>query len=75
MVLTFLGIMMQNQIPSSMQVTGMLLGMVGTIIVSVGDVILKGIISLYKGLKGAIAEESFDSARERFAGDYEKLKD
>ena len=52
----------------------MLLGMVGTIIVSVGDVILKGLVSCYKAITGAIAEESFDSARDRFAGDYEKLK-
>lgn len=51
-VLTFLGIMLMNQVPSGMQVTGMLLGMVGTIIVSVGDFILKTSLKIYHSFKG-----------------------
>jgi hypothetical protein len=46
-VLTMLGVMMMNQIPSTMQVTGMLLGMTGTIIVSIGDTILKAVRSCF----------------------------
>ena len=46
-VLTMLGVMMMNQIPSTMQVTGMLLGMTGTIIVSMGDTILKAVRSCF----------------------------
>lgn len=40
-VLTMLSISILNHIPSQMQVIGMLLGMVGTIIVSTGDAIAK----------------------------------
>ena len=46
-VLTMLGVMMMNQIPSTMQVTGMFLGMTGTIIVSIGDTILKAVRSCF----------------------------
>jgi drug/metabolite transporter (DMT)-like permease len=64
-VLTFLGVMMMNQIPSHMQVTGMLLGMAGTIIVSVGDAIVKVITDGYQGIKG----------KKGMGGEYEKLND
>lgn len=53
-VLTMLGVMMMNQIPTSMQVTGMLLGMCGTIIVSVGDAIIKGLTSCFRSAKSLV---------------------
>ena len=52
-VLTFLGITMMNQIPTHMQITGMLLGMCGTIIVSVGDAIVSAFNSCISHIKRA----------------------
>jgi uncharacterized membrane protein len=51
-VLTFLSVMMMNQVPTNMQITGMLLGMCGTIIVSVGDAIKKAVTRCYRDIKG-----------------------
>ena len=80
-VLTFLSIMLMNQIPTSNQVTGMMLGMLGTIIVSLGDTIFNAfsgcfreVRTLYKNARNRRhADESFTSG-ERFGGDYERLR-
>lgn len=69
-VLTLLSVMMMNQIPTHMQVTGMLMGMCGTIIVSIGDPIMKAI-------KGCINPHAWteSSEDEKFEGHYERLKE
>lgn len=76
-VLTFLSVMLMNQIPSTAQVTGMLLGMSGTIIVSVGDAIMNAVKGLYRDITqtrdARKHDESFFSG-DRFGGDYEKFK-
>ncbi len=58
-VLTFLGVSMMNQIPTQSQTTGMLLGMLGTIIVSIGDAILKTFSRCVRELRGQGIEEDF----------------
>lgn len=73
-VLTFLSVSMMNQIPTQMQVTGMLLGMTGTIIVSVGDTIVKGVIGCYHTAKMAINGDDSFFSNDKFMGEYEKLK-
>jgi hypothetical protein len=70
-VLTFLGVMMMNQIPTHMQITGMLLGMCGTIIVSVGDPIVNAIKNCIADMKRT--REHF--AQEEDGGVYVRIKD
>lgn len=71
-VLTGLGVMMMNQVPTQMQITGMLLGMTGTIIVSIGDTIIKVMSRCIRELKGR-HDESFEDDPD--AGEYKKLND
>jgi hypothetical protein len=62
-------------------VAGMILGMLGTIIVSIGDTILTAVTSCYREIKSFYnarrrrqdLEDSFTSA-EKYGGYYEKLK-
>ena len=42
-VLTMLGITMMHQIPNRMELIGLFLGIIGTIIISVGDPIIRGL--------------------------------
>ncbi len=53
-----------------MQITGMLLGMTGTIIVSIGDTIIKVFSRCIRELKGK-HDESFEDDPD--AGEYQKL--
>lgn len=71
-VLTFLSIMIMNQIPTHMQVIGMLLGIIGTIIVSIGDAIMKSVKDCIKNVREMRNEESFNE--ESRTGDYEKMR-
>ncbi|TNV73798.1 hypothetical protein FGO68_gene5367 [Halteria grandinella] len=77
-VLTFLSIMLMNQIPTSNQVAGMMLGMVGTIIVSLGDTLFNAFSGCYREVRTLYnarvrRDDSFTSG-DRFGGDYERLK-
>ncbi len=63
---------MMNQIPTNMQITGMMLGMTGTIIVSVGDTIVKLGLRCWREMKGKHHEESFEDDSDR--GEYKEMK-
>jgi hypothetical protein len=57
-----------------MQITGMLLGMTGTIIVSIGDAIVKLASRCYHEISGRNkVEESFED--DPSTGEYRELKD
>ena len=71
-ILTGLGVMMMNQIPTDMQVAGMLLGMTGTIIVSIGDPLMRLVSRCYRELKGR-DQDSFEE--DPATGEYKQLKE
>jgi len=72
-ILTFLGVTMMNQIPTHMQITGMLLGMCGTIIVSVGDTIVSACSRCVSDL--GRAREHFAEGEDATATGYVRIKD
>ena len=57
-----------------MQVTGMLLGMCGTIIVSIGDAILNAATSCFRLIRGGNKKDDSFELDERLTGHYERLK-
>jgi len=60
-----------------MQITGMLLGMTGTIIVSVGDPLVKAFSRCFKDLRGLVAEDgTFRQDRQQQQQEhYKRLRD
>jgi hypothetical protein len=59
-----------------MQITGMLLGMTGTIIVSVGDPLVKAFSRCFKDLRGLVAEDGQDRQQQQQEQQhYKRLRD